>query len=557
MMWPRVVLALIAGFTALWYLPVDEFPQRWQQRYFSVFGERPYSEPPPGIASELPALDLDEVCPPEMAALRQAHTIAGVEIAAVTDCRPDNPFDVATAVLGTNNVPADVLMQSRYAADAIEKSDDLDGDGDPDRITIRLEVMELNGASPDHALPVPEFAIAPGITPGLWVFAPKTRGMTTVNFESNAANRLVRLPAPAIRVEQNDQVTVVIENTHYLPHTIHFHGVDHPFQQADGTGNDGVPLFSEHPVTPGQQRAYRFIPRHAGTAFYHCHVQPHTHILMGLQGLFIVEENRPNNTLQTFNIGGGRVRAPSVAVEEKYASEYDLHYAELDRELNNRIQQHNDPRLISRSIHRRYNITQRVAEYFVLNGRSFPYTLYESIIVTAADEKTLLRILNGGSEGIALHFHGHKPKLTHRDGVALENPEQGDVFPIAAAARADIVLDAHNDGRNSYGEGAWLLHDHREQAVTTDGIGPGGDVTLVVYDSYLGERGLPRTAGPLAQLGLFFDAAYYRGEIPVFTGMGMPELDPPAHASRNNRLIFWLASAIFVAALLVPWRTRP
>ncbi|MGR8919870.1 MAG: multicopper oxidase domain-containing protein [Gammaproteobacteria bacterium] len=548
----RLGLVLLAGLAALRYAPLENLPPAWQARYVTVFGEPGYTAPPPATARKPRPFDLDAVCPPEGDAQRRATTIAGVAIEAVDDCVPDNPYDVAVAVLGGNNVPPEVLMQSRYAPDAVEKSEDRDGDGDPDLIHIRLEVMELNGRSPDHPLPTPGFEIAPGINPGFWVFAPKTRGMTTVNFESNEANRLIRLPAPAIRVEQGDEVHVTLENTHYLPHTIHFHGVDHPFQTPAGEGNDGVPLWSEHPTAPGQSRTYEFTPRRAGTSFYHCHVQPHTHILMGLQGLFIVAENRPDNTLQTFNIGGGRVRAPGRATREEYAREYDLHYVEVDRDLNNRIQDHTDPRLISRSIHREYNITRREAEYFLLNGRSFPYTLRESIVVTAPGERARLRVLNGGSEGIALHFHGHKPSLTHRDGVALAAPEQRDVFWIAPAQRADIALVAEDNGLDSYGEGAWLLHDHREQAVTTDGIGPGGDVSLVVYESFLGERGLPKTAVSRDHLALFFDPDYYRGRLPVFSGMGMPELDEPAPRTDYRRFVFWGALMVMVAAVLVP-----
>lgn len=547
-----VAAALLAAFLTL---PAHRLPVDWQARYFSWVGEPTFRQAPAGQELAAAAFDLDAICPPEFDAWRQAAVIGGVAVSAVDDCMPDNPWGVAVAVLGTNNVPQSLLMKSLFAPDAVDKSEDRDGDGDPDVIHIRLEVMELNGRSPDIPDVVPQFEIAPGITPGFWVFAPKSRGMTTVNFESLVANRMIRLPGPVIRVEQGDEVSVTLENTHYLPHTIHFHGVDHPFKTAEGGGNDGVPLFSEHALAPGRARTYRFTPRRTGTSFYHCHVQPHSHILMGLQGMFVVEENRPDNRVQTFNVGAGRVRAPSARVRENYSREYDLHYLEVDRDLNNRIQRYTDPRLVSRSVHRGYNVTRRQAEYYLLNGRSFPYTLRESLVVTAPGEMTKLRILNGGNEGVSLHFHGHKPTLTHRDGVALAvgAREQRDMFWISAAQRIDLSLAAVNDGLNAYGEGAWLLHDHREQAVTTDGIGPGGDVSLVVYESYLGERGLPRTVGGVEDLALFFDPAYYRGELPVFTGMGMSQLDEPIDADPGwlRRLIFWSSIVILIALLVV------
>ena len=545
---------LIIAAAALYTAPLELFPLSWQNQYHRVFGEATYVEAPANRPVSIAEIKLDEVCSPEFDAWREAFEIDGAEIAAVSDCIPDNPWDVALAVRGANNVAEHTLMQSLYAADAVEKGEDRDGDGDPDVIHIRLEVMELNGKSPDGPGVVPEFEIGPGITPGFWVFAPKTRGMTTIDFSSPVANRMIRLPAPVIRIEQGDEVQITLENSHYLPHTIHFHGVDHPFKTPNGNGNDGVPVFSEHPIMPGKARTYWLNPRQAGTTFYHCHVQPQAHILMGLQGMLVVEENRPNNWVQTFNIGAGRVRAPSVAVRENYDREFDLHYLEIDSDLNNRIQQFNDPRLISRSVHRGYNVTKRRADYYVLNGRSFPYTLRESMVVVAPGEKNRLRVLNGGSEGLALHLHGHKPILTHRDGVVLPAGQEvrRDVFWIASAQRIDLELNTVNDGLNAYGPGAWLMHDHREQAVTSNGIGPGGDVSMLIYEEFLGARGLPQTVGGLSDLAPFFLPAYYAGELPVFSGMGGHELFDPQSVSAidGRRWMFWFAVSLFVILLL-------
>ena len=547
-----VALALL-----VFCLPLNWLPDTWRLRYLDAFGLTAYVALPASVATPIPPLDLDAVCPPEFDAWRHAQRIDAVDVAAVADCMPDNPWDVAVAVRGANNVSPATLMQSLYAADAVEKGEDRDGDGDPDVIHIRLEVMELNGKSPDGPEVLPQFEIGPGITPGFWVFAPKTRGMTTVDFESLVANRMVRLPAPVIRIEQGDEVHITLENSHYLPHTIHFHGLDHAFRTPDGAGNDGVPMFSEHPTMPGAAKTYWLQPRHAGTTFYHCHVQPQSHILMGLQGMLVVEENRPNNWVQTFNIGAGRVRAPSVAVRETYDREFDLHYLEIDSRLNNRIQQFNDPRLVSRSIHRGYNITQRKANYYVLNGRSFPYTLREAMLIVQPGKRNRLRVLNGGGEGLALHLHGHKPVLTHRDGVSLAPAEriQRDVFWIASAQRIDLDLNTTNDGLHAYGEGAWLMHDHREQAVTSNGINPGGDVSLVAYESFLAERGLPRTVGDLQNLAIYFSPDYYAGKIPVFSAMGGHDLGEPGVPSgqiRRQRLFY--LGLVLVAILIIGWR---
>lgn len=464
------------------------------------------------------ALDIEPMCDPKISASwREAQEIEGVKIRESRLCSPDNPAWIAAAVKGTNNISMATLMETGLSPDAIIKTDDLDGDGDPDRIIIKLEVMELNGPSPDFDGLLTTFDIAPGIQPGAWVFAPKTSGMSTENFESVKANPLLRLPSPVIRVEQGDIVQIVLENTHYFPHTIHLHGVDHPFSHHEYGGNDGVPQTSEIHLMPGERKIYEFQARHPGTMFYHCHVQTHTHLAMGMAGMIIIEENRPNNWVQTLNIGGGQVRHPSVAVNETFDQEYDLHYHAMDKELHEIIQKYNDPRLIAREMNRKYDITDSKEDYFTLNGLSYPYTLRESLIVVEPDQNVKLRILNSGGELLALHTHGHHATITHYDGVEHNPAAQimRDVFDIAPAQRLDLTLNTTNDGLHSYGEGDWLFHDHREKGFTTDGMGEGGSISSIVYKSYLNENGFP-TGSHGIDLKLYFTKEYYQRKLPVW-----------------------------------------
>lgn len=505
-------IALLAVALVAW--PPQWYPEPLRltlTRWFGAADYRPLpaSQPVDGAKAE-------PFCPPAPGGWRDAQTIDGVDILAAPTCAADNPHLVAAAVRGTNNVSRETLLASGLTPDAVEKGADLDGDGDPDEIHIRLEVAELNGASPIDRRNVTRYAIAPGIEPGLWVFAPKLAGMAVENLDSQRARDALRLPAPAIRIEQGDRVRITLENTHYMPHTLHLHGADHPFTTASGQGNDGVPVTSETPLMPGSARSYELQPRRAGTMFYHCHVQPHVHVMMGLQGLFVVEENRADNWLQTLNVGAGLVRAPSAASRERYAAEYDLHYQDLDSDLTRRVQTGNDPRLVTKSMHRDYDTTDATSDYFLLNGRSFPYTFRESLVVARPDETVYLRVVNGGAKGIALHTHGHKFTISRRDGVAVPEPARApqDVAWLATAQRIDVELDFTNDGLHSYGPGIWPFHDHQPAGVTTDGIGPGGDLSAIVYADYLGDDGWPQTRG--VAFDNYFTAAYYRRDVPVW-----------------------------------------
>ncbi|MEJ8567147.1 multicopper oxidase domain-containing protein [Elongatibacter sediminis] len=548
--------------TALWafaiVLAAVSYPPHWYPetlrlqltRLFGASDDRPL---PPSVPPRAPGAGAEpEVyCPPDPEGWREAHEIEGVTIERVDSCVADNPWLLAASVRGTNNVSAETLMKSGLTADAVEVGADLDGDGDPDEIHIRLEVAELNGGSAIVPGPVTRYAIAPGIEPGLWVFAPKLHGMAVENIESQQARPELRLPSPAIRVEQGDRVRITLENSHYMPHTIHLHGADHGFVDVTGEGNDGVPLTSEVPVVPGAARTYELQPREAGTMFYHCHVQPHVHVQMGLQGLFVIEDNRPDNWVQTLNPGAGQVRVRSAESRAAYAAEFDLHYLDLDRQLGERIRAHNDPRLITRSMHRDYDVTDATQDYFTVNGRSFPYTFRESLVTGNEGDRLKLRVVNGGVNGIALHTHGHKFTVTHRDGVplpeGLRTPQ--DVAWLATAQRLDLDLRLVNDGLNAYGPGIWLFHDHGNRGVTNDGIGPGGNISAIAYGKYLQSDGWPKNQG--VSWDNYFTAAYYRREVPVWHNYLPGLLDDTG----TDRWLLWrlvglaLAGGILLALL--------
>ena len=475
---------------------------------------------------------VEEVCSDfTPAKWREEQVIDGVKIQASRLCNPDNPADIAAFVKGTNGISMETLMATQLAADAITMSDDVDGDGDPDKIIIKLEIAELNGHSPDMKDPTTTFDIAPGIQPTFWVFAPKTRDMSTLSIYEPIANPLLRVPSPVIRVEQGDVVWLVLQNTHYLPHSIHLHGIDHPFMDHSGSGNDGVGQTSNMDTMPGESKTYVIKPRQPGTMYYHCHVQPHTHIPMGLQGIFVVEENRPNNWPQTLNVGAGQVRHPSVAVLEKYAREYDLHYQSADKELHELVARSaNDPRLIAKHMNMEYDTTDATDDYFMLNGRSFPYTLRESLVEMQKDEKVKLRVLNGHTESMAVHIHGHKPTVTHYDGV--DNGPSSyiirDVHGLVPAQRLDLELSGIDDGLHSFGQGIWMFHDHVEKSFTTNGVGEGGDISLVVYKDFLDEKGIPKAHG--MSLAPYFTKGLWKRNYPIWQdydawrSLGLPDL---------------------------------
>lgn len=388
------------------------------------------------------------------------------------------------------NLEAELLPIPGADEGAVQLIRDLDGDGDPDEIHFHLEVIEV------------QEEVYPGEFVTFWVFAPRGLAMSSP----------ARLPSPTLRVEEGDVVEITLYNTHYIPHTIHLHGTSQP------NNMDGVPHMTQDPVAPGDSFTYRFVAGAPGTYWYHCHVQDHIHPIMGLAGMFVIEPDRPYNHFAHLIPGAGRITSMSKATREEYQNEFSLVYMDIDDRLNRIPAAYSDPREVEKRMHRDYDSTQRQPNIFLLNGRSFPFTLRDSPIVVKSGEITKLRVLNVGARTVYLHTHGHHPTLTHLDGYAVPQAARitRDTFDVGPAQRVDLALQSGDDGFYAAGPGVWLVHDHAQPAASNKGINPGGDHTAIVYQQFMGDDGLPRHEGGHAGHAQYFDPSYYQGRVPVF-----------------------------------------
>lgn len=88
-------------------------------------------------------------------------------------------------------------------------------------------------------------------------------------------------PGPTIRAKVGDTVIVDVENALDEDTTVHWHGVDVPFDM------DGSAL-SQPPIGPGQRFTYTFVVGAAGTFWYHPHTDAHQQHDRGLYGAIVV-----------------------------------------------------------------------------------------------------------------------------------------------------------------------------------------------------------------------------------------------------------------------------
>jgi len=73
-------------------------------------------------------------------------------------------------------------------------------------------------------------------------------------------------PGPILRMREGVPVTVDVTNETDVPEYVHWHGLLIP-SNVDGSEEEGTP-----PVPPRGRKRYQFVPRPAGTRWYHTHV---------------------------------------------------------------------------------------------------------------------------------------------------------------------------------------------------------------------------------------------------------------------------------------------
>jgi manganese oxidase len=257
------------------------------------------------------------------------------------------------------------------------------------------------------------------------------------------------LPGPTIEVNEGDLVEVTLTNlgpsragVHHFPHTIHLHGLD--VDQA----NDGVPDTGPA-ARVGESLTYRFLAAHAGTYWYHCHVDTVEHLTMGMYGALVVHAAD----------GPGRAWTDGPA----YDRSYTLLLSENDPQWGNAIGENRTPER-----------TRFEPRYFFINGRSFPDTMdhADTHVMGHLDERLLVRLINAGYGWRSMHMHGFHFEVIATDGRPLPQPYLKDTLSIGPGERYDILVTLDQLG-------TYPFHSHVILDNTNDGAYPGGIHTMV------------------------------------------------------------------------------
>jgi FtsP/CotA-like multicopper oxidase with cupredoxin domain len=318
------------------------------------------------------------------------------------------------------------------------------------------------------------------------------------------------VPGPTVRVTEGDRIRVILTNDTKDEHTIHIHGQLKPLVM------DGVPYLSQQPVAKGENFTYEFTVQHAGTHWYHCHVDSGHHVDMGMYGAFIVDpkkeklkfdreytlildewpgghEHGNHDMTMGEHQEGSRSEMPGhkedppndgkvadmpmgdMAVINKGKAMEGMageHTSQDESEVAMEGMEVMDTPAQRDWYPKTYRPHTPVYDTFTINGRAFPFTQPMDV---RKGERVRIRIINAGYEQHYMHSHSHMFEIVALDGNRVQGkPQVRDTVAVGPGQRVDIILTANSPG-------VWPFHCHNLLHVANDNIYPGGMMTFLRY----------------------------------------------------------------------------
>lgn len=303
------------------------------------------------------------------------------------------------------------------------------------------------------------------------------------------------IPSPLIWGETGDRVYITLINLGMKTsgimddHTIHMHGA-HAATQLDGIPETsfGVPTYMDYDIAP-PVATYIFDMEHPGTYMYHCHVEAHQDVQMGMYGAMVVYPSMRSLALAgirrlwdgTWFLNGKlQEHICETATNRNFAyndvrSFFDKEYVMLLSDIDTRWHD-------SVEIGGDFNPVDFKPDFWLVNGRSFPDTLlphhltlnqcndrdvsqinYESYVHVKTGEMFMLRLINMGYQVVPWHIHGWhfsvigkdaspSPLLKISEKLELdghEGLERGVTCTIGSGETFDLLIEAE-DKRPQY-----------------------------------------------------------------------------------------------------------
>jgi hypothetical protein len=216
------------------------------------------------------------------------------------------------------------------------------------------------------------------------------------------------MPGPLIEVNQGDRLRFIVEN--HLPEefTMHWHGLEVPFEM------DGVPGLIQDPIKPGGKFVYEFTVHQHGTFFYHTHMPMQQ--MMGMIGMFVIHPEEPYQPPVDRDFGlliQGWAILPNNTIPNSLAMEFN---------------------------------------WLTMNGKAGPAT---TPMLVKLGERVRVRVVNLGMDHHPIHLHGNTFYVTGTEGgrvpQAAWTPQNTVLVGVAQARDVEFKAEFLGD---------WMLHCH-------------------------------------------------------------------------------------------------
>ena len=309
--------------------------------------------------------------------------------------------------------------------------------------TARLLLSQMQpgmqSSTPGSDATKPDFTLR--IAPVMVELTP-ARTISTIGYNGTS-------PGPLLRMREGKPVTVEVINDTDVPELVHWHGLFIP-PDVDGVEEEATPM-----VPPHGRIRYQFVPRPAGTRWYHTHTMAgadlHRGAYTGQFGfLFIESENNPANYDKEVFLALREWEAFFNPEEDE------------DEDASNSGPQPERPKVLDTNP----SGLEVGYQMFSINDKSMGAG--EPIRVRQG-ERVLMHLLNASaSMNRRVALPGHRFQIVAMDGNPVPTPRAVDAVDLGPGERVDAIVEMTQPG-------VWIL------GTTTDDARNAGMGVLVEY----------------------------------------------------------------------------
>ena len=305
----------------------------------------------------------------------------------------------------------------------------------------------VNSDKPDHKVP-----ILTGKEFDLYV----SEKMITVNGKSSMATLINdSLPAPTLKMQEGDTVTIRVHNQLNESTSIHWHGLLVPFEM------DGVPGISFDGIPAGSTFTYKFKLTQSGTYWYHSHTgfQEQT----GMRGAIVIEpkgrERYPIEEDHVILLSDWTHRDPHNLLKLlKQRADFDNYHLPDFKKLLSDIaatdleaaydkrKMWNQMRMMPTDF---TDLSGETTFTYLMNGKT---TAANWSQLVKAGQPVKLRFINGSAQTIFdVRIPGLKMKVVATDGIDVA-PVDVDDFRIGVAETYDVIVTPTRDAHTIFAQ---------------------------------------------------------------------------------------------------------